>query len=110
MNALPGVFYMYLTDLLSTARIGLEGEIGEPLPGRVTLRPDASESNKADLLREQLALSPEANAHLIRVEVRDGVVYFEGRTPDVSCGVMATRIALAVLPGCRVVNRLAVQA
>lgn len=109
VNAQPGIFYLYATDVTTTARVSLEEDIEQPLPGGVTMRPDASDTSKAELLREQLALSPETDAHLIRVEVRDGIVYFDGRTPDVRGGVMATRIALAVMPGCRIVNRLDVQ-
>jgi hypothetical protein len=109
VNAAPGVFFMYASDVTSTARIALEEDIATPLPGGAPVPPAASDAQRADLLREQLALSPDTDAHLIRVEVRDGIVSFDGRTPDVRGGVMAARIALAVMPGCRVVNRLDVQ-
>jgi osmotically-inducible protein OsmY len=59
-------------------------------------------------VRQRLALCRQANAHLVRVTVRDGTVYLDGRAPDVPRGVWAVKVAAGFVPLAQVVNRLQV--
>ena len=111
LDAIPGGDFQFASDVLSTARIALEMDIDEPWPEHA--KPwggYVSDAGLVDAVGQRLVLCPETNAHLIRVSARDGIVYLEGRTPDVPRGVMATRAAAGVVPGRRVVNRLQVLA
>lgn len=109
VTAIPGDEYHFVSDVLSTARIALEMDIRRPWPERSTGRQAyMSDETLAAAVAQRLTLCPETNQHLIRVRAEAGLVYLEGRVPDVPQGVMATRVTLGVAGPERVVNRLQV--
>lgn len=110
VEAMPGRTFTFRCDLLSTARVSLEHHLFKPWPEHA--RPGGYPINErlCAHLQQRLLLCRGCHGHLIRVVLRDGVVHLEGRTPDVTGGVLATRAALALTPGGRVVNLLDVQA
>jgi hypothetical protein len=110
VQAVPGTLFQFRHDLLSTARIALEMDMQHPWPEHAAPREFVSDEGLVDLVRQRLTLSRQTNAHLIRVQARAGVVQLDGRAADVPSGVMATRVALGLVPGRRVVNNLDVQA
>ena len=107
VRAMPGNDFAFGSDVVSTARIALEMSIREAWPEREQPGPRyPSDETCAKAVRQRLALCKQANAHLIKVTVRDGTVFLDGRTPDVPRGVWAVKVAVAFVPLAQVVNRL----
>lgn len=107
VQAMPGQDFAFGSDVVSTARIALELGIHQPWPergddaGRYT-----SDERCGTALQQRLRQCRQANSHLVMITVRDGVVYLDGRAPDVPRGVWAAKVAVGFVPLQRIVNRL----
>jgi len=107
VQAMPGHDFAFGSDVVSTARIALELEIREPWPARAEGAPRyTTDESCGAALRQRLRQCRQANGHLVRITVRSGMVYLDGRAPDVPRGVWAVKVAVGFVPLERVVNRL----
>lgn len=107
VEALPGRWFLFASDLLSTARIALDMHLGEPWPA--TLDPPEGGGDDAAVAAEvgrRLRRCRGTNGRLVRVTVERDTIYLDGRAADVPQGVMATRVCRGVRPAARIVNRL----
>jgi len=107
VQAMPGQDFAFASDVVSTARIALELGIREPWPQRSAAEARyTSDETCSSALRQRLQQCRQANGHLVKVTVRDGMVYLDGRAPDVPRGVWAVKCAVGFVPLQQVVNRL----
>lgn len=109
VQAMPGLDFAFASDVISTARIALEMEIERPWPAHASQPDDRPLSDEScGALEQRLLRCRQANGHLVRITQHDGVVYLDGRTPDVPRGVWAAKVARGFVPLTRIVNRLRV--